>query len=233
MRFRCFDHAPADTRALAALASCIHAVVLAGMLILYATLLPTGAWAATGHLGVIGPVYPIAEEDFLKYIERKLKEAKRTGKLDALGKTMRDRTRQWLETLPAVDGIRTTTEPRSFLFDPSITLPQDIRTPEGRVLAAAGTRINPLDTVSMTKRLLFFDGRDPRQRRLASQLIAEHGVRLKPVLVAGDFMPLSRAWQTPVYYDQGGLLTTRFGVTQVPALIYQEGGRLRIDEMLP
>ncbi|MFZ5593758.1 MAG: type-F conjugative transfer system protein TraW [Pseudomonadota bacterium] len=218
MRSRCFDH----TRLAAALVLCACAA-----------LAPAWAWAATGHLGVIGPVYPIAEEDFLKYIERKLQEAKRSGKLDALGKTMRDKTRERLETLPPLAGVRTTTEPRSFTFDPSITLPQDIRTPEGQVLAAAGTRINPLDTVSMTKRLLFFDGRDPRQRRLASQLIAEHGMRLKPVLVAGDFMPLSRDWQTPVYYDQAGLLTARFGIEQVPALVYQDGGRLRIDEMLP
>lgn len=215
MRIRCFD----------------HVIWLLPAAILVCAAVP--ASAATGHLGVIGPVYPIAEEDFLKYIERKLKEAQRTGKLDTWGKAMRDTTRQRLESPPPVEGVRTTTIARSFLFDPAITLPQDIRTPEGQIVAAAGTRINPLDTMAMTTRLLFFDARDPRQRRLAQQLLSEHGMRLKPVLTAGDFMPLSRAWQTPVYYDQQGLLTTRFGITQVPALVYQEGDKVRIDEILP
>jgi conjugal transfer pilus assembly protein TraW len=41
-----------------------------------------------------------------------------------------------------------------------------------------------------------------------------------------------RAWRTPVYYDQQGVLTRRLGIQQVPALVSQEGLRLRIDEMV-
>jgi conjugal transfer pilus assembly protein TraW len=40
-----------------------------------------------------------------------------------------------------------------------------------------------------------------------------------------------KAWRVPVYYDQQGLLTRRFGIAQVPALVSQEGARLRIDEI--
>ncbi len=36
----------------------------------------------------------------------------------------------------------------------------------------------------------------------------------------------------PVYYDQQGTLTRRFGIRQVPALVSQEGSRLRIDEVV-
>jgi conjugal transfer pilus assembly protein TraU len=39
-----------------------------------------------------------------------------------------------------------------------------------------------------------------------------------------------KSWRIPVYYDQQGLLTRRLGITQVPALVSQEGLRLRIDE---
>jgi conjugal transfer pilus assembly protein TraW len=39
-----------------------------------------------------------------------------------------------------------------------------------------------------------------------------------------------KAWQLSVYFDQQGVLTTKFGITQVPALVSQEGMRLRIDE---
>ena len=40
-----------------------------------------------------------------------------------------------------------------------------------------------------------------------------------------------QSWQRPVYYDQHGLLTAKFGIRQVPALVSQEGMRLRIDEL--
>ena len=40
-----------------------------------------------------------------------------------------------------------------------------------------------------------------------------------------------KSWRMPVYFDQQGLLTRRLGITQVPALVSQEGMRLRIDEL--
>jgi len=33
------------------------------------------------------------------------------------------------------------------------------------------------------------------------------------------------------YYDQQGVLTRRLGIAQVPALVSQEGKRLRVDEL--
>jgi conjugal transfer pilus assembly protein TraW len=42
-----------------------------------------------------------------------------------------------------------------------------------------------------------------------------------------------KAWRTPVYYDQQGVLTRRLGIKQVPAIVSQEGQRLRIDELVP
>ena len=40
-----------------------------------------------------------------------------------------------------------------------------------------------------------------------------------------------KAWQTPVYYDQEGTLVRKLGITGVPAIVSQEGSRLRIDEV--
>jgi len=34
-----------------------------------------------------------------------------------------------------------------------------------------------------------------------------------------------------VFFDQQGLLVRRLGIRQVPALVTQEGKRLRIDEL--
>ena len=35
----------------------------------------------------------------------------------------------------------------------------------------------------------------------------------------------------PIYYDQQGALTGKLRIRQVPALVSQEGRRLRIDEI--
>ena len=79
--------------------------------------------------------------------------------------------------------------------------------------------------------LLFFDARDTRQVRRALELMAHYQGRLKPILTGGSYLDLMKSWRIPVYYDQQGLLTRRLGITQVPALVSQDGKRLRIDEM--
>ena len=40
-----------------------------------------------------------------------------------------------------------------------------------------------------------------------------------------------RKWKSSVYFDQGGKLIKRFSIAQVPAIVRQEGKRLRIDEL--
>ena len=75
-----------------------------------------------------------------------------------------------------------------------------------------------------------FDGNDPQQVRDARALIDDYGGKVKPILVAGSYLDLMKVWQLSVYFDQQGVLTTKFGITQVPALVSQEGMRLRIDE---
>ena len=191
------------------------------------------ASAAHGYLGAVGPVYQIEEEDMLLSIARTLKRKEASGEIAHLQEQMRDSVEHKFSTPTPVEGIQTTVEPRSYYFDPSVTLPQSITTPEGRVLATAGTRINPLDYRNWSSEMLFIDGRDPQQQLYAARLIEKADGRLKTVLVAGDFRPLSRGWRVPVYYDQGGELVKRFGISQVPAHVYQEGKRIRIDEVLP
>ena len=83
----------------------------------------------------------------------------------------------------------------------------------------------------MTQWMIFFDARDADQVKKAEQLIQQAKGRAKPILVGGSYMDLQKKWGRQVYYDQQGLLTRRLGITQVPALVSQDGKRLRIDEM--
>ena len=182
-------------------------------------------------LGVIGPTYEISEPHLLQMIEQRLREKERSGELGRLEAQARERGIATVKNPPPVTGLRATDAVRTFYFDPSFSLDRSILGPQGELLFSAGTRKNPLEVVSLSRHLLFFDARDPRQVGRARQLIAHYQGRVKPILVGGSYLDLMQSWHVPVYYDQQGLLTRRLGITQVPALVSQEGLRLRIDEL--
>ncbi|WP_374247388.1 type-F conjugative transfer system protein TraW [Zoogloea sp.] len=182
-------------------------------------------------LGVIGPTYEISEPHLLQMIAQRLREKERSGELGRLEEEARARGIATVKNPPPVAGLRAAETARTFYFDPSFTLDRNILGPQGELMFAAGTRKNPLEVVSLSRHLLFFDARDPRQVSRARQLIALYQGRVKPILVGGSYLDLMQSWHVPVYYDQQGLLTRRLGITQVPALVSQEGLQLRIDEL--
>ena len=203
--------------------------IVSAPLVLGLMLGATGARAM--DLGVIGPTYEISEPHLLQMIEQRLRAKERSGELGRLEAQVRERAIATVKNPPPVTGLRATETVRTFYFDPSFTLDRNILGPQGELLFAAGTRKNPLEVVSLSRHLLFFDARDPRQVGRARQLIALYQGRVKPILVGGAYLDLMQSWHLPVYYDQQGLLTRRLGITQVPALVSQDGLRLRIDEL--
>ncbi|WP_114971330.1 type-F conjugative transfer system protein TraW [Rhodoferax ferrireducens] len=201
-------------------------LLLTGLVMLTGT-----SWAYATDLGVIGPTYEISEPHLLKMIEQRLREKERTGELKRLEEAAKARGVDAVTNPQPVAGIRTTQAARTFYMDPSFTLDRNILDAQGRLLFPAGTRKNPLEIVSLSKHLLFFDARDRRQVNRARELLATYQGKVKPILTGGSYLDLMKSWRIPVYYDQQGLLTRRFGIHQVPALVSQEGQRLRIDEL--
>jgi conjugal transfer pilus assembly protein TraW len=185
-------------------------------------------------LGTIGPVYPIQEPHLLDFIRQRLQEKERSGELKQLEEQARTRGHDAVSHPEPVTGVETAQTARTFYFDPTFTLDRNVLDNKGSLLFSAGMRKNPLEIVSLSKHLLFFDARDKRQVTRARELIAfyqERRIRVKPIVVGGSYLDLMKSWRTPVYYDQQGLLTHRFGITHVPAIVSQEGLRLRIDEL--
>lgn len=182
-------------------------------------------------LSPLGPVYPIHEPHLLQQIEQRLRAQQRSGELQQRQAAASARASALLQQPPPVTGLRTTRTARSFHFDPSITLDRNLLGARGEVLFAAGSRHNPLNIVSLSQPLLFFDARDARQVKQARALFDHHQGRLMPILTGGAYLALMQRWQTAVYFDQHGRLTRRLGITQVPALVSQDGARLRIDEL--
>jgi conjugal transfer pilus assembly protein TraW len=90
--------------------------------------------------------------------------------------------------------------------------------------------------VTLRSTWFLFDGRDPKQVAMAQREAAAAstgGAPLTLILVGGAPLELARAWNRPVYFDQGGRTVKRLGLTAVPARVRQDGRLLLIEELPP
>ena len=183
--------------------------------------------ASAKDLGVRGAVWRIEEPDLLREIETRLQEMENTGEADRMRREAVERARERIEAPPRVSGIAPAREHGTRLFDPSVEVERDILAPDGALLAARGTRINPLEKHPLTRDLLFIDGTRPVEVDWAI-------AREKPsviVLLAGHPLELMRAHGRAFFFDQGGRLARRFRLRVTPSLINVEGQFLRITEV--
>ena len=206
--------------------------VLHGRMALVAAAILFSFAARAQDLGVIGPVYPIAEPSLLEVILSKLREADKIGVLARLQRETQGKVKRGIEQPAPIARITKTTKARSFYYDPSIVVPYAIADADGKVIVAPGTKVNPLDTVSLSKALLFIDARDAAQVGRARGILDERGGKVKVILTGGSYLELMRRWKRAVFFDQEGTLTDKLGIRHVPAIVSQEGKRLRIDEFL-
>ena len=178
-------------------------------------------------LGVRGTVWPVAEPDLLTEIETRLGAMEASGDLARIRREALGGARERIEKPGRVEGIVPAVSHRTRLFDPSVTVERDIRTHDGTVFAARGTRINPLDVQPLTRDLLFIDGARPVE--VAWALRHQRPARI--VLLAGRPLDLMRAHGRQFFFDQGGRLSKRFGLRSTPSLVAAEGSVLRITEV--
>lgn len=178
-------------------------------------------------LGVLGETWPIGEPDLLAQVESELLEMQRSGELARRDEEARARARAHLEAPPRVPGIVAALEPRTWLYDPAIVVREDVVAPDGAIIAAAGTRIEPLAHRPMTQTLLFIDGTRSVEVEWALAQVAP----TKIVLLAGRPFDLARTHRRAFYFDQNGVLAQRFGLNATPSRIRQEGLKLRITEI--
>ncbi|KVU08849.1 conjugal transfer protein TraW [Burkholderia ubonensis] len=185
--------------------------------------------ACAGMLGTVGPAYPIAEPSAVDQILAQLRKKAQTGELARLQQEAVRRSLNSAKNPAPVDGIRTATARSEQLIDPTVTYAEPVRTDDGHIVIPAGTRVNPLDIMPFTETLVFFDGRDPAQAAAVARLLARPNARVKPVLIAGSWLDLTKQFKTQVYFDQNGTLSHRFGISEVPALIRQQGKALSLS----
>ena len=201
--------------------------ILAAALLLAAAL--PGA-ASAKDLGVRGATWPVAEPDLLAQIESRLLEMERSGELARLEIQARANARRKLEEPDPAPGIAPARERRSRLWDPAITVAQDIRTADGVPIATAGMRVNPLERMTLARDLVFVDGRREVEIAWALARQDETGRPAKIVLLAGRPLDLMRRHRRPFFFDQGGRLAARLGLRLTPSVVAQDGALLRITE---
>lgn len=201
-------------------------------------------------LGKRGATYEVVEEGFVSMIKSRLLTLDLQQHQEEMLRTAR---RQVLEPAPVV-GIRDTSEPREFWYDPSFTLTEDIKLPDGKILHKAGTKVNPLDHMVFDRKLIFIDGRSQQQvewlkarlekveqKRKAennTQVIVtqerqeeRNNLEMRIILVGGKILELQEDIGRTLYFDQAGELTNKFGIEQVPAIVVQDGKSLKISEI--
>jgi conjugal transfer pilus assembly protein TraW len=184
---------------------------------------------AARDYGQAGTLFPIVEADLLEAIRTRLLHLQATGATARLNEELKRRTTARVNRPAPVEGISHAASPRSWLFDPTITLEEAIADDKGRTIWPAGTRVNPLDSVPLRQRLLFFDGDDSAQ--LTWALAEAKRAPAKLILTSGAPLDLMRTRKARFYFDQGGTLTAKFAIRAVPALVEQEGRQLRISEV--
>jgi conjugal transfer pilus assembly protein TraW len=192
------------------------------------SLLPWQSPARAVDHGQIGEAWPVAEPDLLEVIRAKLAGAQANGKLDELNARFAEKVKAHVMRPMPVAGITAAVEDRTWEFDPTITIENDIRDHKGNLIAAAGQRINPLHKISLSQKLLFIDGDDPAQVSWAVR--QGDDLKTKVIIVKGSPFDLMKANQRRFYFDQAGSLTAKFGIEHTPASVEQKDKILIVRE---
>jgi conjugal transfer pilus assembly protein TraW len=179
--------------------------------------------------GVFGKTFAIAEMDFLEYIQQKMQGMQANGEWKTVQTEFKNRVKEHLAR-PTSSLLPRATANRTWFFNPSITVPYDVRDSHSQVIVKRGTVINPLDRVGLSSTLLFFDGDDEAQVAWVAQELAQHQ-KVKLILAAGSIKDATNRFKQAIYFDLNGFLVAKFQIKHFPVTVFQAGKQLQIDEV--
>ena len=183
-------------------------------------------------LGTVGPTSGIIEPDLVALIKERIAE------VDVEARARESVASYW-QRAPFID-VPKARERRVRRLDPTVTTENDLRDHTGRMIAPAGTRIDPLAALPFTSRLLIFDGTDPAERQWARDHIQEDR---KTILITTRidrnvgwpaWKELHRSFGLPVYLLQARI-AERFALEATPTMIEAapDGRTLVVTEDVP
>jgi conjugal transfer pilus assembly protein TraW len=190
--------------------------------------------ASVEQLGVFGNVYPIQEKDAIDSIKDKIALMQKDGRMDAIKKEWTDKALSRIENGPdPVPGIGKHKKDNVRLFNPEIELTKNITDDQGRVIAPSGTKMNPMEYMTLKREYIFIDGTDQKQVDWAVKYSKEKGGDLKAriILVNGSPTKVSRKYDQRIFFDQDGRIVRHFSITAVPTIIRGKKGNVEIVEI--
>ena len=187
------------------------------------------ASSSGADLGVHGPLFEVIEQSPMEAIKSRFLAMEANGEMDALRQEQQDKTRAYATRPKPVEGILKAERDRSFTVDLSITLEKDLADHNGVVFAHAGTVVNPLGYSTFNRRIILIDGDDPEQIEFALETGNELDTLI--VMIKGEPIRLSNKHGRRFWFDQNGVIASRFQVQFVPAVITRADPYMRVDEV--
>lgn len=179
---------------------------------------------------IMGPTYPIIEPDLLVVLKTRYQKLVNKQGITHFQSLIKERVMHHSDR-PKPLGLPRTHKAKTKDFDPSIVLRRNVVDASGQIIIQQGTRVNPLDTVRLTQDLVFYNADDKTQVRWVKRYLSNNP-NVKLVLVNGSIKSQVNYFKRPIYFDQFGRLTQRFGIEQVPAVVCQAGKSLRVKEVV-
>ncbi len=181
-------------------------------------------------LGVHGKIYPIEEQDLLEVLLSRAQSELDSGQWDRRVDGWRNKAKAQAAspqgiTLPLADQVS------ARLFDPSVIVPDDIKDANGVLLYAAGTLVNPLKYIHLSRQLVFIDGDDKRQVDWMAATTQSAPHQFKVILTNGPILDLMQELGQRLFFDQHQQLANKLGIGKLPTLVSQSGLYLKIEEI--
>lgn len=123
---------------------------------------------------------------------------------------------------------RATVSP-AYAWEPKVKEPEQLGDPASWPQSAG--RVNPFEFVTLTEPLIFFNPRDQVQLDKAAEIIRKHNGRIKVIMVGYPTSEVFRRWKSTAYVDVRGDMARKLKITAGPALVTQDGKKLRIEEL--
>lgn len=188
------------------------------------------AGGSKGDLGAHGQTYPVTEIDLLEAFQQKAREFDWESWKAKAGESF------WKKA-PFTELPRAT-ERRVREIDPTVVVPKDILTPDGKVVARAGDSFNPLESVGFHQTLVIYDATDPAQVSFARQaLVDARGAKVKLITTnidrdkgADGFVDMEIAMNHPVYMLNSAVRDA-FHLERVPSTVTATKNRFVVTEV--
>ncbi len=186
--------------------------------------------AQASDLGRYGNVSIIIEKDGEDQLKGAVQSALANGGQERLLSGAQKRTYDYLNDLPPLPKIKGVEKSVTRFEDLTVLVSQNIRDTKGQVVVAAGTKVNPLTTKPLTKKIYFIDARDQKQLDLVKQTA---GSRDSIILTAGSVFKAQEYLNRSVFIDQNpaGVLSSRMRIHVAPSIASQSGTNLKIEEI--